>query len=348
MEEALVTVVIPVYGVEAYLERCITSIVRQTYRNLEILLIDDGSPDHCPAICDDWASRDSRIRVIHKQNAGLGMARNTGIDNATGQYICFFDSDDYVALDTVEKAYHAAKEHAAQIVLFGFCSVDQQGSVTARHIPKTEQTVFRGREVLQRLLPDMVDGAHKQARNTGLNLSACMCLFSMELIRSVRWRFVSEREIISEDSYSLIDLYRSVKSVAILPEPLYCYCENESSLSRSYRKDRHNKNVIFYEATLNLLETQDYGDEVRRSVSAIFWGFTIAAMKQTMAANISGREKLTQIRRIVDDGVVQQALADIAGRQYGLARAVLFWAMRHRCYGLCCLLPAAQNWKNRR
>ena len=87
---ALVTVVVPIYNVEKYLERCLSSIVNQTYTDLEILLIDDGSTDGCPGICDRFAAQDSRVRVIHKQNAGLGMARNTGIDHATGDYICFF------------------------------------------------------------------------------------------------------------------------------------------------------------------------------------------------------------------------------------------------------------------
>ena len=119
MNQGLVTVVLPIYNVEKYLDRCMKSIVNQTYRNLEIILVDDGSPDHCPEICDRWAETDNRIRVIHKENAGLGMARNTGIENASGEYICLFDSDDYVALDLVEKAYTLAQESQADIVIFG-------------------------------------------------------------------------------------------------------------------------------------------------------------------------------------------------------------------------------------
>lgn len=94
-----VTVVIPIYNVEKYLNRCIESVVGQTYENLEIILVDDESPDNCPQICEDWKNRDNRIKVVHKKNAGLGYARNTGIDCATGEYICFVDSDDYVAAD---------------------------------------------------------------------------------------------------------------------------------------------------------------------------------------------------------------------------------------------------------
>ena len=84
-----ISLIIPVYNVEKYLDRCITSIVNQTYRNLEIILVDDGSPDNCPSMCDRWGEKDSRIKVVHKENAGLGMARNTGIECATGDYICF-------------------------------------------------------------------------------------------------------------------------------------------------------------------------------------------------------------------------------------------------------------------
>jgi len=110
MISGLVTVVVPIFKVEKYLNRCIESIVKQTYEKIEIILVDDGSPDNCPEMCDEWAKKDSRIKVIHKQNAGLGMARNTGIDNANGEYICFFDSDDYIHPNTIEKAYISAKK----------------------------------------------------------------------------------------------------------------------------------------------------------------------------------------------------------------------------------------------
>ena len=119
MIKDLVSVVVPIYNVERYLDRCIESIVNQTYTNLEILLIDDGSPDHCPEMCDEWAKKDHRIRVIHKKNAGQGMARNTGIENASGEYICFFDSDDYIDKCLIEKSYQVICEEKADIVLYG-------------------------------------------------------------------------------------------------------------------------------------------------------------------------------------------------------------------------------------
>ncbi len=97
-----ISIIVPVYKVEAYLDQCVQSIVDQTYTDLEIILVDDGSPDNCPAMCDAWAEKDSRIKVIHKGNGGIADARNAGLTNATGEYIGFVDSDDYIAPDMYE------------------------------------------------------------------------------------------------------------------------------------------------------------------------------------------------------------------------------------------------------
>lgn len=99
MDNPLISVTVPIYNVEEYLNRCVESIVNQTYQNLEIILVDDGSPDHCPQMCDEWVEKDKRIKVIHKQNGGLSDARNAGLKIATGEYISFIDSDDYIASD---------------------------------------------------------------------------------------------------------------------------------------------------------------------------------------------------------------------------------------------------------
>lgn len=123
------SVIVPVYKVEKYLDRCIESLVNQTYSNLEIILVDDGSPDHCPQICDNWALRDSRIKVVHKQNGGLSSARNKALDIAVGDYYCFVDSDDWIAPDLCEKVLTLFKEHDVGIVNFDCCRVTEDGKM---------------------------------------------------------------------------------------------------------------------------------------------------------------------------------------------------------------------------
>ena len=113
--EDLITIVVPVYKVEKYIDRCVTSILNQTYKNLQIILVDDGSPDNCGKICDEYAKKDNRIEVIHKENGGLSDARNAGINIAKGKYIAFVDSDDYVSNDYIEYMYKILKKENAKI-----------------------------------------------------------------------------------------------------------------------------------------------------------------------------------------------------------------------------------------
>ena len=116
----MISIIVPVYKVENYLDRCVNSIVNQTYSDLEIILVDDGSPDNCPVMCDEWAEKDKRIKVIHKSNDGLANARNSGIKTCTGEYVMFVDSDDWLEPDTVEFLYKLSSDYNADVSRCGF------------------------------------------------------------------------------------------------------------------------------------------------------------------------------------------------------------------------------------
>lgn len=166
MRKGVVSVVLPIYNVEKYLSRCLESVVNQSYRKLEIILVDDESPDKCPEICDKWAAKDSRIKVIHKKNGGLGYARNTGIENATGEYICFVDSDDYIASDTIEKAYKSGIESKADIVYYGYNIVDSDGKVTQVFKPEIDKLIYTGSEVTNIIFPELISPDYSKHRCT--------------------------------------------------------------------------------------------------------------------------------------------------------------------------------------
>lgn len=124
-EKALISIIIPVYKVEKYLEKCIQSVINQTYENLQIILVDDGSPDNCGKICDEYAKKDHRIEVIHKSNGGLSDARNKGLEIAKGEYIGFVDSDDYIEADMYEVLYNLLKQYNADVSICNFYTVSQ-------------------------------------------------------------------------------------------------------------------------------------------------------------------------------------------------------------------------------
>lgn len=135
----LISVIVPIYKVEAYLERCIKSIVDQTYKNLEIILVDDGSPDRCPEICDEWKEKDDRIKVIHKKNGGLSDARNAGMQIMTGTYVSYIDSDDWIANDMYHNMINAIKEQDADICE---CAFERTSGIVKKKAVKCDDQVL--------------------------------------------------------------------------------------------------------------------------------------------------------------------------------------------------------------
>lgn len=148
-EKPLLSIIVPVYDVERYLPKCIDSILAQTFTDFELILVEDGSPDNCPALCDAAAAKDARIRVIHQKNGGLSAARNAGLDAARGEWIGFVDSDDYIAPEMYEALYKAVQSTGADLALCDYAEVDETGALCPpMHISLAEQ-VFTGRELLK-------------------------------------------------------------------------------------------------------------------------------------------------------------------------------------------------------
>lgn len=127
-----ISVIIPVYKAEKHLDACLSSVVSQTFEDIEVLLVDDGSPDRCPELCDRWAERDSRIRVLHRPNGGAAAARNAGIDAATGRFLAFVDADDRLKPDALQRAYEAQQANHADLVIFNLQYVDEKGIPLAK------------------------------------------------------------------------------------------------------------------------------------------------------------------------------------------------------------------------
>lgn len=214
----LVSVVVAAYNVERYIDRCIKSLVDQTYRNLEILLIDDGSPDNSGDICERYADEDSRIRVIHKENGGLSDVRNVGLAQASGTYLMYVDGDDYVSPDFVKAAVSCAEEHTADVVFFDFEEIEEDTGRRDRwsmEIPR--DTVLNARQ-----LPKV------------LTVTPCAWnkLYRLEFFRSTGLKYPLKRNY--EDlTMSPRLLVHAGRVVYLQSEPLYSYILREGSIMRS-------------------------------------------------------------------------------------------------------------------
>ncbi|WP_024867331.1 glycosyltransferase family 2 protein [Butyrivibrio sp. FCS014] len=325
--EPIVSIVIPVYNVEATLGRCIKSVVNQTYRNIEIILVDDGSQDKSGDICDKWKLCDDRIKVIHKANAGLGEARNTGIDNASGKYIMFCDSDDFMHASSVEKCVLFAEKNSADIVHFGFFWVDEELNVE-NELRAEEERVFRGEQIIKEFLPGISGGNRSLNKPFGSIMSLCAALISLDMIKNNNWKCESERKIISEDVYSLFVLYSHVKVAGVLPYALYYYVRNSNSLSRKYAPDRYQRIEQFYYVCVAKCRELGYGQDVERGIANSYIDFTIAAIKQVSDADVDFFKKMKAIKGIANSELLQKLFAN--DNRYAFSKRLFMLSMRKR------------------
>jgi glycosyltransferase involved in cell wall biosynthesis len=220
----LISVIVPIYQVEQYLPKCVDSIRNQTYSNLEIILVDDGSPDHCPELCDEYARKDSRIRVIHKPNGGLSDARNAGIEVAKGNYICFVDSDDYVADNMLDRLYLALKEQKAEMSLCGRACVDENNTPVAdmENCMPLKNEVLSGREAIKKLAE----------RGAGYYTVAWCKLYRADLFQTIRFPVGK----IHEDEFVAHLVFEKCKRVSCIAEKLYFYVQRKDSIMGNARK----------------------------------------------------------------------------------------------------------------
>lgn len=240
MSEKLISVIVPVYKVEKYLNECVASIVNQTYKNLEIILVDDGSPDNCPQMCDEWAKKDNRIKVIHKPNGGVSSARNLGIDIAKGEYICFVDSDDYILENYCECMTRKIQQYNADIVI---CDLLDNGHP---EMNLKEDIVF-----------DLGDNENfiKIYKNYQF-LSPTNKLFQKALIDA---KFPIGVKY-GEDEIFNLSYFKKVKKAIVIPEALYFYRENFSSVTHGNSQNllllrlKNTKNK--YQLLLNILKDE--------------------------------------------------------------------------------------------
>ena len=344
-EDILVTVVIPVYNVENYINRCIKSIVNQTYSNLEILIVDDGSPDNCPSICDEWALKDSRIRVIHKSNEGLSMARNTGIQEAQGKYIFFLDSDDYVEKDIVKSCVDVAQKNSAEVVIYGNDRINKQGKTTVVSLPYLPNSVITGCEIQKIVIPCLAGPMMVDGKKYYISAAAWAAMYSMDIIRRYDFQFVSEREIISEDIYSNLVLYQHVGCVAIIPKVFYHYCENNAlSLTRVYDPNRFERNKVFYTQVLKLCDEFSYFDQIKKNLSASLLGNIIALIKQIVNSKFFKKEKKKLIRTILNNENIKKKIYYYDFNiDKSLFKKCLVWSMKHSLVSSVIMMICLKN-----
>ena len=257
MSEPLISVIVPVYNVEKYIAACVDSILAQTYTNLEILLVDDGSTDSSGALCDEYARRDVRVRVIHQENGGVSDARNTGMQSAQGTYFAFVDSDDFIAGDYIAYLYGMIEKHHAQIAVCGYQKVypgDENscyGTQTDKHNSVNSEKVYRTEEGLRQLL-----------YQRGMITSAWGRLFDASLfIQADAIQFPVGK--LHEDVAVMYKLFGAADTIVCGDEAKYYYLQRADSIVNQQFDRRRMEYIAFTGECIQFME--DFYPNLRKA-----------------------------------------------------------------------------------
>lgn len=313
MEEKI-SVIIPVYKAEEFLTRCLESILTQTYNNLEIILIDDGSPDNSGKICDEYAKKDKRIKVIHKQNEGVSVARNIGIENSTGKYITFIDSDDWIDKYAYEKMLEQMKKNNVDVVKCGFFKDFEEMPFIYPESKKIDLDVNR-EEVIQLF-------------TTGRALAGmCYLLIKKTCIDKID-KFNSKLAL-GEDLLFELELMCTAGSIYMFNDRFYHYFTNIGSATKSmnYKKRNIEQLMILYENVCNLLREYDLLDNKKKEDFAFYCFYNIYLQ---LAKYVSFTKKKDDVEEIIENKAIDLILCNLNISNLSIVAKLFYYLIKNK------------------
>ncbi|MDR1172434.1 MAG: glycosyltransferase [Bacteroidales bacterium] len=339
MMQPKVSIIVPIYNVEKYLNCCVDSLLNQTLTELEIILVDDGSPDHCPEICDEYAKQDHRVKVVHKKNGGQGYARNSGIETATGEYIAFVDSDDYVDADTYQKLYSIATDTKADGVYFTYQRFNDRGDTWGGTTIR-KKTLYHTEEDIRRLMLDMIASPPETKSDRDIECSSCCALYRTDIIKRHGLGFKSERELHSEDLLFNLDFLTHAASIAFIPDALYHYRENPSSFCHTIRADVVERERFYYQYLKDWLSANKFGLDGYLRATRHFIGDSRSSIRQYIQSPLPGKEKKQWLKETVNHSCWKEIASSYPYRQLPLKYALYFYLLHKGCHRLLYHLSA--------
>ena len=302
-----VSIIVPVYNVEQYIEQCIQSLRAQSLHDIEIILVDDGSSDNSPMLCDKYTRIDKRIKVIHKQNSGLGLACNSGIEVASGEYIAFCDSDDYVDTIMYETLYNTALNNKCDVVYSGLKSVSIAGNFLC-------------------FLPLQI----KEERT--IQVSAKTVLYSRRLVEKNQLRFVSERLIPSEDLMFNINILAHTQRACIIPQAFYNYRINQNSISRKIKLNKFPLYKNLYQSMIEQCHQLNITGDIDLRIKRLIIGYTRSYICQIILSNTTPNDKKKIIHKICKDNIWQNIYANYPINKMHWTHRLFITAMKMNSY----------------
>ncbi len=329
----LISIIVPIYKVEKYLRQCIDSVINQTYSNLEIILVNDGSPDNCPKICDEYAKKDDRIKIINKNNGGVSSARNVGLDNAKGNWIVFVDADDWIEKRYCEDLLKIATNKSADIVICGYNRVYNDKTKKISAIAK--KTDFDSNDYLINVLNPQ----------TGFGFCATK-IFNVDIIGKNRF---DESIVVGEDALFNIKISKNLKRAVYVQKELYNYRINDDSAVKRFDTNYVKK----YSKSIEVNKKYIFENYLQEEIKNNFYNF-IAFHVMLIAVNycfhpennIKNKKKL--LRKICNYNNFKEGIEKSNYKMISLTRKVTLFTLKHKLYILTSCICKIRQMQNKR
>ena len=310
LNEPKVSIVVPIYNIEEYLEQCVDSLIKQTYQKLQIILVDDGSTDNSGAICDKYMKTDERVQVIHKANGGLSSSREAGVNAANGQYLMFVDGDDWLDLNTIEKCVKMVlRDTTISCVMFSYAKETEIATIPM-HIMDGDM-IFVGDEakdrVHRRIFGLTSDELNHPERMENV-VSCCMKLYRIDLAKAGKY-FDTKAVGSCEDGLFNIYALANCEKIAYLDAPYYHYRKREGSLVKSYKPDFVEQWGELFSIMQEYISENDLGQLYKEALNnRIALSITAISLNKMRDINSSTLEKIRYIRKYLDGACYKKAI----------------------------------------
>lgn len=327
----LISIVVPVYNVEKYLKQCVYSLINQSYKNIEIILVNDGSKDRSGEICNELEKLDKRIKIVNKKNEGLGLARNTGLEYVNGEYVTFIDSDDYADENLIQELYNAVQSYKADTSIGGFKRVNNDGKTLFKEA--YENHVYEDKEIINNLLTRMIGSSPE--KSDAIRMSVWNVLYSMDIINDNNLKFCSEREFISEDILFNLEYYKLSQKVVVINNSLYNYRVNQESLTKKYRVDKFKScKKLYNELYKKIKMIYNDDDKVKFRLQRQYFVNIRSCISQE-AIKISGlnrKNAIANIKNICDDIELQNIVWNYPINKLNIKQRTFILLIRYKFY----------------
>jgi glycosyltransferase involved in cell wall biosynthesis len=336
-----ISIIVPVYNVEKFLMRCVESLRNQILQELEIILVDDGSTDESGKICDDLERKDQRIRVIHKQNEGQGIARNSGIEIAEGKYAAFVDADDYIEAETYQYVVSQMEDCKADVGCFGYTHDNSEGN--SIYQSKIKDSIYFEEKVKKEFALHFFGDDPMEDDMRGV--SACMSVYRMELIKKHKIRFPSERKVLSEDTLFNLEFCRFAETAVSCSRVFYHYCLQQNSFSRGYSKERLGKTAEFMVILSGYAEEFGIKEQTKNRIKMVLWISLLDAVKQEVnyAKRCEYWRLRASIKEICTREYVLKLLKTFSVKGLNKKQKIFFFCMKYKQYFCLIMLSYLRN-----